>query len=87
MNMELPKRKPTRIKNYDYSKEGYYFVTICTHNRKCILSDIDVGEGFPLPKLTKSGKIAENMILSTDKKYPCVKTDKFVVMPNHIDYL
>ena len=35
-----PRRKQLRIKKYDYSKEGMYFVTICTKNRKCILSEI-----------------------------------------------
>ena len=43
--MELPKRKPTRLKGYDYSLPGAYFITICTKDRKCILSNI-VGEGF-----------------------------------------
>lgn len=46
--MELPKRKPTRLKEYDYSQNGYYFITICTKDRKLILSKI-VGEGRPLP--------------------------------------
>ena len=44
--MELPKRKSTRLKGYDYSQNGAYFITICTHNKQCILSDIVVGEGF-----------------------------------------
>ena len=52
INMEdkkdLPKRKDPRLKGYDYSKAGAYFLTICTQNRKNILSKI-VGEGFPLP--------------------------------------
>lgn len=39
-NIELPKRKPTRLKNYDYSSEGAYFFTICAHNRKEIFSSI-----------------------------------------------
>ena len=43
--MELPKRKPTRLKKYDYSQNGYYFITICTKDRKRILSNI-VGEGL-----------------------------------------
>lgn len=81
--MNLPKRKPTRLKNYDYSQNGYYFITICTHNKECILSKI-VGEGFPLPKLTKRGKIVEDAILSVNKKYPHVVLHKFVIMPNHI---
>ena len=81
--MSLPKRKPTRLKDFDYSSQGAYFVTICTKDRKNILSNI-VGEGFPLPQLTQQGKIVEKYILSVNKKYPCVAVNKFVIMPNHI---
>ena len=41
--MDLPKRKQIRLPDYDYSAPGAYFVTICTHERPCILSDIAVG--------------------------------------------
>ena len=45
--MVLPKRKSPRLKGYDYSQNGAYFVTICTHERKCLLSRITtVGEGL-----------------------------------------
>ena len=81
--MNLPKRKPTRLKDYDYGKDGYYFITICTKDRQNILSEI-VGEGFPLPQLTVYGKIAEKYILSVNRKYPHINTEKFVIMPNHI---
>ena len=37
---ELPKRKKLRLQNFDYSTPGAYFITICTHNRKCMLSHI-----------------------------------------------
>ena len=40
MNKEFSKRKSTRIKNYDYSTEGAYFVTICIRDRMQILSDV-----------------------------------------------
>lgn len=43
--MDLLKRKPNRLKEYDYSVNGAYFITICTKNKKCILSQI-VGEGL-----------------------------------------
>ena len=43
--MELAKRKPTRLKGYDYSQNGAYFITICTKDRKEILSRITVGDG------------------------------------------
>jgi hypothetical protein len=38
-NMKLPERKPNRICEYDYSTNGAYFVTVCTHDRKKILWD------------------------------------------------
>ena len=79
----LPTRKPTRLKEFDYSQSGYYFITICTDKRENILSNI-VGEGFPLPQHTKQGKIVENIILSINQKYPTVSVNKFVIMPNHI---
>lgn len=40
MNNDLPKRKSTRIKDYDYSTEGVYFVTICIRDRMQVLSEI-----------------------------------------------
>ena len=40
MKDNLPQRKNIRLKYYDYSLEGYYFITICTKNRECILSTI-----------------------------------------------
>ena len=49
--MELPKRKPVRLPEYDYSSPGAYFVTVCTHDRRCILSNITVRNGC-LPSLS-----------------------------------
>ena len=46
---ELPKGKDTRLKGFDYSKTGAYFLTVCTQKIKNILWAI-VGEGFPLPR-------------------------------------
>ena len=45
--MEKPQRKPNRIAGYDYSQNGAYFVTICTRDRKKILSKISVGTPLP----------------------------------------
>ncbi|MBQ2931370.1 MAG: transposase [Clostridia bacterium] len=84
--MSLPKRKPTRLKDYDYSTPGAYFVTICTHNRKCILSNI-VGEGFhtlPQNQLTSIGKEIEKSLQYINDNYIGVAIDKYVIMPNHI---
>lgn len=81
---KFTKRKRTRLIGYDYSKSGAYFITICTHNRKNILSDIVVGEGSTLPQLKEEGRIIEKTLLSVGDKYPCIRMDKFIIMPNHI---
>ncbi len=84
--MNLPKRKSTRLKGYDYSTPGAYFVTICTHNRECILSDI-VGEGLcslPQNTLTLIGKEIEKSIQYINDNYIGVQIDKYIIMPNHI---
>ena len=84
--MELQTRKPTRLKNYDYSREGAYFITICTHNRKNILCDI-VGDGvYDIPKTTlfHCGEIVEKYIQKMNYQYDNVCVDKYVIMPNHV---
>ena len=82
--METFQRKPNRIPEYDYSTNGAYFVTICTQDRKKILSDI-VGDGFPVPK--PCGIIAQEFIKKIPEKYPSVTVDKYVIMPDHIHIL
>lgn len=52
--MDATKRKRNRLSEYDYSLDGSYFVTVCTYNRGHILSDIIVGDGFPVPRLTEA---------------------------------
>ena len=84
--MELPKRKPIRLPDYDDSSPGAYFITICTQNRRCILSRISVGAdalGGPRLQLTDAGKVVEQYILSTDRMI-CFHVDNYVIMPNHI---
>ena len=70
--------------NYDYGQNGAYFITICTKDRKQILSKI-VGDGFPVPNLP--GRIAEEMIEQVMIRYPSVSVDKYVIMPDHIHLL
>ncbi len=88
--MELQKRKPNRAKGFDYSQAGSYFVTICTQNRKCILSDIIVGATIGRPPevvLSDNGKIVDRAINNIPIIYPSVMVDKYVIMPNHIHLL
>ncbi len=83
--MELSQRKHPRLNNYNYSSVGAYYITICTQNRRCLLSHI-VGRGLApaVPELTKYGKVAEEELLNIEIRYPFVKIDKYVIMPNHI---
>lgn len=87
--MELSKRKSTRLKEYDYSSTGAYFITICTKDRKPILSRI-VGDGvLDIPKtvLSKYGETVDKRICLMDMYYDNIKIDHYVIMPNHIHIL
>jgi REP element-mobilizing transposase RayT len=82
---KLPERKPTRLRGYDYSNYGGYFITICTQGRKNILSHI-VGDGaldVPQVALTKIGAIVEKYILSS-RKTKGIVVENYVIMPNHV---
>ena len=81
---ELPKRKHPRLDNYDYSSAGLYFITICTHNRKCLLSRIISENNEIRIEYKQFGKIALNQLLSLKNRYPTLKIYSYVIMPNHI---
>ena len=84
---ELPKRKDIRLKNYDYSFPGAYFVTICTENRRKILSQIvgvDVLGDPNNVELLPYGKIAEKYINQLNDFYNNINVEQYVIMPNHI---
>jgi len=89
--MDLPKRKKNRLKGYDYADNGAYFVTICTKDKKKILSRIIskniVGDGLPVPILTKYGSVVDEYINKISQKYSGINVDKYVIMPNHIHLL
>ena len=74
--MDLPKRKPQRLRGFDYSKANYYFVTICTDERKDLFGEIG--------KLNELGNLAEKNLLEIEHYYENVFVDKYVIMPNHI---
>jgi REP element-mobilizing transposase RayT len=85
---ELPKRKHPRLDNYDYSSAGAYFVTICTENRRCVLSRI-VGRGLAPAETTGIeytlfGEIAEKQLFLLEDRYPYLAIDQYIIMPNHI---
>ena len=64
-NKDLPERKISRLKNYNYNNPGSYFITVCTENKKEILSTIRVGTGVldrPKNELSEYGKIADKQL-------------------------
>jgi len=76
-----------RLKNFDYSSTGAYFITICTHNRKCMLSQI-VGAIHESPEtvLTEYGIIVDETIKNVSERCK-VTIDRYIIMPNHVHLL
>ena len=87
--MDLPKRKPTRLKGYDYSTPGAYFITICVKERKELLSKIVGDDAHIVPgnSLSEIGLICDKYINNINIKYENVTVDKYVIMPNHIHFI
>ena len=87
MENNLPKRKSIRLSDFDYSFAGVYFITICTDNRRQILSKIVGGDVLDAPcsvELLSYGKIADKYIKQLNDFYDDIKVDQYVIMPNHI---
>ncbi|MBR5252857.1 MAG: transposase, partial [Clostridia bacterium] len=93
----LQVRKSTRLKEYDYSSPGAYFVTICTENRKEYFwqNNLDVekfswhlvGANCVRPKnlpLSHAGKIVMDELEMWNKTYKNVSIHSYVIMPNHV---
>lgn len=74
--MAFYSRKSPRLKDYDYSKCGMYFVTICTHENRRIFGNTQM--------LNTYGCIAETELLKAVTHYSGVSIEKYVIMPNHV---
>lgn len=96
--MRKPKRKGNRLTDYDYSRNGAYFITICTQGRQQILwesdtftEDDNVGASIARPQraptLSKTGKVVEQCIWEIPAHYPHISVEKYAIMPNHIHLL
>ncbi len=72
-----------RLKDFDYSTPGYYFITICTHNRHHYFGSI-AGEVL---SLTPAGNMVADAIRESESVFPSTAVDSFIVMPNHIHVL
>jgi REP element-mobilizing transposase RayT len=79
-NPNTQHRRSVRLKDYDYSQEGAYFIAICTHGRECLFGNISNDKML----LNDFGKIADECWLEIPQHFPNVQLHEHVVMPNHI---
>ncbi len=77
---DLSSRRSIRLRNYDYSQPGAYFVTICIETRACILGEVVGAEVHRSP----AGDMADSWWRELPHKYPHLQLDERVVMPNHV---
>lgn len=93
-NPLLHHRHSIRLQGYDYSQEGLYFVTICTHNMQCLFGEIknipSVRDGTARPfvptvqmHLNPYGQIIQHCYLTLEQKYPSIQCGEYIIMPNH----
>jgi REP element-mobilizing transposase RayT len=79
-NPQIHHRRSIRLKGYDYTQAGAYFVTICTHNKEYLFGHVADGE----MTLNTFGTIVDHQWRQVPRFFPCASLDEFRVMPNHI---
>ncbi len=72
-------RKQVRLKGYNYSAGGYYFITACVKGRKCCLGHI-ADDGV---KLSELGEVVKEQLLWVEKQYVYAEINEYIIMPNH----
>lgn len=77
---ELPKRRSVRLVGYDYSGCGFYFITICCKDFKCLFGEIKHDKTI----LNELGETVKHCWKEIPNHYPQVKLHDFVIMPNHL---
>ena len=92
-NPKIHHRKSIRLKGYDYSQAGLYFITICTQNREHFFGEIRRGEHVGSPQIAEScsqkmilndaGKMIEKWYYELENKFPDIRCHEMIVMPNH----
>ena len=75
----IHRRKSIRLPEYIYSTEGFYFITICTQDKKCIFGKVVNGEMI----LNEAGRIVKEHYNKLGNKYPNIKCHTYTIMPNH----
>jgi putative transposase len=75
-----PKRRSIRLRDFDYSNAGAYFVTICTDRRQCILGQV-AGDAMALNPV---GEGVAHVWQSIPDRFPGIEIDAWMIMPNHL---
>ncbi len=73
-------RRSIRLAGFDYASPGWYFVTLCTHQRASLFGEIEAGAMH----LSTAGRMVEDWWYRLPTRFPTVRLDAFVVMPNHV---
>jgi len=73
-------RHSIRLPEYDYTKRGAYFITICTWQRECIFGDVIEGKA----KLSLRGQIAQREWMRMERRFRWADFSNYVIMPNHV---
>lgn len=73
-------RRSIRLRDYDYTRAGAYFITICSRDRSCIFADVRDGD----VRLTPVGEVIGRCWEAILEHFPAVELDAFVIMPNHV---
>ena len=92
-NPHIHHRHSIRLKGYDYSQSGLYYITICVQDRKCLfgkivrINDVRIEDFEPRQRemiLNDAGKIADNCWLEIPKHFPNAVLHEYIIMPNHV---
>ena len=79
-NPEKHHRCSIRLRGYDYSQPGLYFITICVQDRHCLFGEIENGEMI----CNEYGKIAATEWINTESIRDNIRLHEYIIMPNHI---
>ena len=78
-NKDQHHRRSIRLKGYDYSGPGAYYITLCVHNRECLFGEIEDGDMY----LNEYGKIVQTEWLKSSEIRKEIQLDGYQIIPNH----
>ncbi len=78
-NPGIHKRRSIRLKGYDYSQAGLYFMTICVQNKECLFGKVENDAMV----LNKAGRMIAKEWLAIPNRFPTIELHDYILMPNH----